>query len=37
MIPNLHNQSGVALIASLVILLIITLFGLSSIDRKSVV
>ena len=30
MIPNLHNQSGVALIASLVILLIITLFGLSS-------
>ena len=30
MTPNLHNQSGVALIASLVILLIITLFGLSS-------
>lgn len=30
MIPNRHSESGVALIASLVILLIITLFGLSS-------
>ena len=30
MTPNRHSESGVALIASLVILLIITLFGLSS-------